>query len=302
MSGGVYRPRDHPVGVAEMDHHGAEIADIDHRVARHLPGNTFLLTHFIIGICINRQQFRTLGINYPGALKREPKGRGLLLHLFLIPEQGDVTDITEQHDLRRPKDPILSSFRQYNMLALLLSSPNKFVLEHERCDPSGTLNGFPLQQSLKIHVRFDDTENGGDLPFVLHRKRRPHVADAKCRCKGVHPRGKHGYRGGTQSLHQPLHLRRRVEVSGKHEACDARIVCRTVSSKGTDDDVRAVSRRDHEAAFLQMIEKIRQLHGANLEACRISLQPIDIPVDQLCIKGCGNFSYRWSFQKGIFRQ
>ena len=80
-----------------------------------------------------------------------------------------------------------------------------------------------------------------------------------------------------------------------------RIVRGPVGREGADDDIGAVSRRDDQASVLQMIEKVRQLHGADLDVRDLSVQPLRIPADQLCTEGTGDLAHRRSFQERLFR-
>ena len=201
---GVDGPGNHPVGEALVHHHGAEVADIGHRVPRHVPGNTLVLAHLIIGIGKGRQQFRGLGIHDPGTFQREPEGRGLLPHLLLVAEQGDVADVPEQHDLRGPEDALFGALGQHDVFTLLFRLSDQFVLEHERRDPLRARHGHPVQKTGQVHGRLHQPERGRDLPLVLRREGRPHTVDAHGRREGVHFSAQHRHRRDAQSFDQPL--------------------------------------------------------------------------------------------------
>ena len=75
-----------------------------------------------------------------------------------------------------------------------------------------------------------------------------------------------------------------------------------VCGQGADDDIRAVSRGDDQASRLEVIEKVRQLHGADLEVGNLPVQPLGIPADDRSAERIGDLLHRRSIEKRLFRE
>ena len=154
-------------------------------------------------------------------------------------------------------------------------------------------------QPAPVDAGLEDAERPGDLPRAAGADPRVHVGDRGRRREGVRPHREDGHRGAPQPAEEALHLGRRPEPAGEDDPGDPRVRRGRVGQQRPDRDVGAVAGGDDQAALLQVVQEVGQLHRRHLEAQHLPVEPLRVPVQHLGAERLPDLADRGLVEEGV---
>ena len=145
----------------------------------------------------------------------------------------------------------------------------------------------------------EDAERPGDLPRAAGADPRVHLGDRDRGREGVRPHREDGHRGAPQPLEEALHLGRGPESAGEDDPGDPRVRRGRVGQQRPDRDVGAVAGRDDQAALLQVVQEVGQLHRRHLEVQHLPVEPLRVPVQHLGAERLPDLADRGLVEEGV---
>ncbi len=164
VRGRVHRAGHHPVGQAQVHHHGAEVRDVGDDLAGPLDGHP--LVGAGLGVLDGEplHQLRIVrGHDRARRSRSSAERRRAGADQLLVAEQGQVGDAATQQDRRRLEDPVVGALRQHDVLAVRAGALHQLVLEHQRRPDLRRRHVDRLQQRLGVDLLGEQPPGGLDL-------------------------------------------------------------------------------------------------------------------------------------------
>jgi len=290
----------HAVGQPLVDHHRAEVGRVGHDRFRHVRRHALVLAQLEIGRHEIAEMRRLDRLDDVDAGQVEAQVRDLVADLLLVAEQDDVGDAAQQHLLRRVEDAVFLAFGQNDALAGRLRALDEAEFEHLGCDHARLGRLEEIDELLRVHVRLEQRQRGGDLagrPGIDARMQPGHRRD---RLEG---RGRHG-----QDRHHVLDLlEERADRAGgleavrQHDAGDVDGLGGVELEHHAQQIAEAVARNEQQRAVAQLREEdfrrgIRHAVGRRLEG----VEQVGT-VERLGAEGLGDLGHHRRGQERVLR-
>ena len=254
-------PGDHPVGEPLVDHHGAEVGAVGHRVHRQRERDALVCAQLRVDVGEPLPGGRGDRIDETRSRQLQAEHRGASADLVLPAEHGEIDDAAQQQLLRGLQDPVVPAFGQHDVLAIGACTLDQRVLEHQRGHAGRSGHGDPLPQQLVVDVVLEQPDGHRDLPFAFRADRAPHPEDRRYGLVrvGRHRDHRHTYR--AQSVDEPAD--RRVDEAAREHETGHRREAGQLSGQGSGDDVGPVPWGDHKITLREPLEEGGQPHRAD---------------------------------------
>ena len=258
---GVHSAGNHAVGVADLNHHRAEVGRVLHTLLRLLQRKALALAHFVILLGIGIETRGGCGLDNRGILQLEAK----LLDLFLdgvgIAKQDDIRNPTLAQGLGGAQNPQFLPFGQDDAHTMFLSLLREVELEHHRGNAIRAEVENLVDEGFLVHAFGESVKRHGDLPIVFGGNLSVQLQQFLTRIIGGALHGKDGDRDARPAFHELLHTLGQIDAAGEEDARNVGIGGRKVRGQAGEDDVGTVPGGDDQQILLKVVHEIADLHS-----------------------------------------
>jgi hypothetical protein len=261
--GGVGGPGDHAVGEPPVDHHGPEVAHVQHRLQGELHRDALVGAQLGYSAAKSSTRSDSAGsmtdVAEVDAERRRPGA-----DLLLVTEQGQVDDVAAQQHLGGAQDAFVLALGQHDVLAVGAGPLQQSYSNISGVTRSVRATSMRSSSTCGVDVLLEHAERGLDLALVAG----PHDRRARGDPAGPWSRCRRHRQDRDLHVAESVEERSRLgerEAAGEHQRGD---VGEGAGGRpaGPGDDVGPVARRDQQRALVDVVEHVRQAHRGDLDA------------------------------------
>ena len=301
MRGGVHRSGHHPVGEAELDHHRAEVGDVDHDVAGGLEVDALVRAPLVVLLREPLAQLLVVRAEQPGCGDVDAEVGSLGADDHRVAEQGQVGDVAAKQDVGGAQDPLLLPLRQDDVAAVGDRVVEDLVLEHQRRHDRGARHLETAHQLLAVDVLGEEGQRRRDLARRVLVQPAAAVGQRGRGGVGAEVGGDHRQRH-LEPVQQPTHLLGQLEPAVEDDAGDLREAGRLVRREDAEDHLGTVAGRDDERTVEEPVQHVGQGHRRDHEAGDLARQLALVAAHQAAVAGRHQVTHRGRTEQGLLGQ